>query len=180
VEIKKHLGLLGLKVKDVVTGMEGIVDSVYFDLYGVIQASIMPPMDKKGDLKDSRWFDVTRIKIQNPKPIMEQPNFEHSEIKKYFDWLGFRARDHVTRLSGIIDTISFDLYGCVQIVLRPQSSDNKLESGTWLDVSRVGIDTEDIHGKEPVMQPPNFEHGDVAKGFKGPADKPCPSYSKAP
>ena len=40
--IKKHLDLLGHKVKDKVSGFQGVVISMSFDLYGCIQADVRP------------------------------------------------------------------------------------------------------------------------------------------
>lgn len=75
-EIKKHLELLGLRVKDRVTGMEGVVATVGFDLYGCVQAIVNPGMDKDGKLRDSLWFDVIRLEVMDRTPVMKVPNFE--------------------------------------------------------------------------------------------------------
>ena len=40
--IKKHLDLLGHKVKDKVSDYTGVVISISFDLYGCIQADVRP------------------------------------------------------------------------------------------------------------------------------------------
>ena len=50
--IKKHLDLLGLKVKDRVSDFEGVVISISFDLYGCVQADVRPfTTDKDGLVK---------------------------------------------------------------------------------------------------------------------------------
>ena len=76
-EIKKHLDLLGLKVKDKVTGFCGVIDSISFDLYGCVQASVRPPINEKEELPDGRWFDVNRLSIKSKKPVMNIPNFTY-------------------------------------------------------------------------------------------------------
>jgi hypothetical protein len=76
-EIKKHLDLLGFRVEDKVTGMEGVVASISFDLYGCVQAIVNPGMTKDGKLADSVWFDVNRLKVTSKKPVMEVPNFDY-------------------------------------------------------------------------------------------------------
>lgn len=73
--VKKHLELLGLKVKDKVTGFKGVVDTMSFDLFGCIQAGVNPGLDKKGDQKDCRWFDVSRLTVTSTSPVMDVPNF---------------------------------------------------------------------------------------------------------
>ena len=74
-EVQKHLDLLGLRVEDKVTGLKGVVTSVSFDLYGCIQAIVNPGMGKDGKMKEQFWFDVSRLKALDKKPVMDKPNF---------------------------------------------------------------------------------------------------------
>jgi hypothetical protein len=68
------LKLLGKKVQDVVTGFEGIAESVTFDLYGCVQAIVRPRVDKKtGATREPLWFDVKRLKVLVEKPILSPP-----------------------------------------------------------------------------------------------------------
>lgn len=67
------LELLGLKVRDKVTGFNGVVSSVCYDLYGCIQAIVTPFADDKGELKDGRWFDVSRLTVLDADPVMGIP-----------------------------------------------------------------------------------------------------------
>lgn len=77
-EVNKHLELLGKMVKDRVTGFAGIAESIGFDLYGCVQVVIKPQMGKDGDLKDGRWFDVSRVEVVDHKPVMELPKWHPS------------------------------------------------------------------------------------------------------
>lgn len=79
-QVQKHLELLGMQCKDKVTGMEGIITSIGFDLYGCVQAIVHPGMSKEGDLKDTLWFDIARLEIRGKKPVMERPDFEYGYI----------------------------------------------------------------------------------------------------
>lgn len=76
----KDMHLLGLKVRDRVTGFEGVVASVCYDLYGCIQAVVSPAV-KDGELKDGRWFDVKRLEVLDTVPVMELPDFAVSSPK---------------------------------------------------------------------------------------------------
>lgn len=67
------LRLLGLKVRDKVTGFSGIVMTVAYDLPGCIQAVVTPPADEKGEYKDGKWLDVARLEVLDPVPVMEVP-----------------------------------------------------------------------------------------------------------
>lgn len=70
--IATHLKLLGLQMTDRVTGFEGMVDSISFDVYGCIQACVRPKQAKDGTLPDGHWFDVKRMRATG-KRLMETP-----------------------------------------------------------------------------------------------------------
>jgi len=71
----KTIELLGLKVKDVVTGFTGIVTTVSFDLYGCVQAIVDPGVDKDQKPMDRMWFDTKRLEVLNQVPVMAVPDF---------------------------------------------------------------------------------------------------------
>jgi hypothetical protein len=74
--IQKHLGLLGLRVEDKVTGFKGVVTSLCFDLYGCIQALVHPGLDKEGKHVDQAWLDVGRLTVTKNTPVMDRPNYD--------------------------------------------------------------------------------------------------------
>ncbi|KKK85338.1 hypothetical protein LCGC14_2774320 [marine sediment metagenome] len=74
----QHFDLLGFVCRDLVTGFEGIADSLSFDLYGCIQIALKPRLSKDakpGEYPDGRWFDVGRLKKVGKKPVMTVPDF---------------------------------------------------------------------------------------------------------
>lgn len=72
--VEFYLDQLGREATDKVTGFNGIVTSIGFDLYGCIQAIVTPKSKKDGDLIDSRWFDIDRLNIKG-RPVMKNPSF---------------------------------------------------------------------------------------------------------
>lgn len=77
--MKQHLALLGHRVRDAVTGFEGVVESISFDLYGCVQAIVRPEQDKKkpgGEMQSSHWFDTKRLTVKSKTPVMAVPTFE--------------------------------------------------------------------------------------------------------
>lgn len=72
-----YLGLLGMRVRDAVSGFEGVVESIAYDLYGCIQAVVRPPVSKEkpNDIPDGRWLDCKRLVVLDRKAIMDVPNF---------------------------------------------------------------------------------------------------------
>lgn len=73
-DYRSHLKLLGLVVEDRVTLFEGVVTSVSFDLYGCVQALVVPRFNGK-DTPDSRWFDTNRLKEMSSMPVMCVPDY---------------------------------------------------------------------------------------------------------
>jgi len=73
---QKGMELLGLKAKDKVTGYEGVIESICYDLYGCVQACIRPTYTKnaKGEMVNAHWFDIGRLDVHG-KPVMEVPDF---------------------------------------------------------------------------------------------------------
>ncbi len=79
INIAKHLDMLGRHAEDRVTGFQGVVASIYFDLYGCVQVIVMPPVDKDGKKTEGQAFDVSRLRITG-KPVMERPDWEFGPI----------------------------------------------------------------------------------------------------
>lgn len=86
-------------------------------------------------------------------------------MKGYIALLGLRVTDKVTGFAGVVESISFDLYGCVQCYARAATgADGKQCPGAWFDHKRLNITD-----KTPVMEQPNFDNGPGSE--HGPADK---------
>lgn len=90
-------------------------------------------------------------------------------VKKHLDLLGHEVEDKVSDFKGVVISMSFDLYGCIQADVRPTKldKDGKTVNGQWFDVSRLTVTS-----KKPLMEQPNFDYGIVAEGKKGPANLP--------
>lgn len=90
-------------------------------------------------------------------------------IANHIGTLGLQAEDAVTGFKGIITSISFDLYGCIQVVVVPRTNDDgKIKDGQWFDISRLNIVSD-----TPVITVPDFSQGYIAEGKKGCAEKPA-------
>ena len=92
----------------------------------------------------------------------------NENIKRHLDSLGFVVRDKVTEFEGVVTTLSFDLYGCIQVVVTPPTGSSEKEA-KWFDISRLEFISE-----EPVMDIPDFDKGYIAEGLKGCALKSMP------
>ena len=74
--IRETIDLLGLKVTDKVTGFEGVISSIGFDLFGCVQAVLAPRANADGKTEDSRWFDVQRLEVDTDNRVMPVPDFK--------------------------------------------------------------------------------------------------------
>ena len=98
---------------------------------------------------------------------------ENINIKEHLELLGKQVQDKVTGLKGVVVSVGFDLYGCIQAIVNPGLNKEGLPGESlWFDVTRLKTLSD-----EPVMQRPNFDLGYIAEGKKGPAEKP--KYAKA-
>ena len=89
-------------------------------------------------------------------------------VKKHLDLLGKRIEDRVTGKKGVVASISFDLYGCVQAIVNPgMTKEGKLEDSLWFDVSRLKVLSD-----TPVMDRPDYDFGPQAEGKQGAAERP--------
>ena len=88
-------------------------------------------------------------------------------MNDYIKLLGFKGKDKITGFSGVITSISFDLYGCVQLVIQPGlDKDGKQKEGHWFDAKRV-----EVTSTKPVMKNP-FVPLIKAGKERGAAEKP--------
>lgn len=90
-------------------------------------------------------------------------------IKQHLELLGHTVRDRVTQFEGVVSSVSFDLYGCIQCVVTPASVDgHDLKDSRWFDIARL----EQI-STDRAMALPDYVSGYIAEGRKGPAEKPA-------
>ena len=91
-------------------------------------------------------------------------------MQKYLDILGKKVRDRVTLAEGVVTSVSYDLYGCVQVVVDRGFSKEKPDERLtmWADFKRL-----EVLEAKPVMEQPVFGDPGVEAG---PADKPRMMY----
>lgn len=74
--LDKHLALLGLKVKDKVTGFSGVAVNISFDIAGCVQALVVPEFNAKTrKQEESHWYDTKRLTTSG-KAVMPAPTFD--------------------------------------------------------------------------------------------------------
>jgi len=84
----------------------------------------------------------------------------------HLDKLGKKFRDRVTGFHGVAISVSYDLYGCIQVGISPAvDKDGKLPESRWFDAHRL-----ELTDPNPVMDVPSFEQ------VKGPAKGPTEGF----
>lgn len=63
------MNLIGLRVRCVVTGFEGVVTGQVQYITGCNQALVIPPIDDKGNVREGLWLDEQRLQIVNDEPL---------------------------------------------------------------------------------------------------------------
>lgn len=71
--INSTIDLLGRRIKDKISGVEGIATSVSFDLYGCEMVIINRGLDKDGKHHENSWYDVGRIEVLDGNVVMTNP-----------------------------------------------------------------------------------------------------------
>lgn len=88
-----------------------------------------------------------------------------SNVEAHIALLGKTAKDKITGFVGVVASVSFDLYGCVQAVLTPPvDKDGKTRDGHWFDVHRLEVTDQARTMPLPKYAPPAaFEYGPAEK-----------------
>lgn len=71
---------------------------------------------------------------------------------KGMEFLGFEVEDKVSGAKGVVVSISYDLYGCIQAFVRAKvTKEGKEGECYWLDICRLKTTS-----TRPVMDQPTF------------------------
>ncbi len=83
----------------------------------------------------------------------------------HLNLLGLPVVDKVTNFKGIVTSVAFDLYGCIQAIIQPVADEKGvIPDALWFDVNRL-----EVQSTNSVMKQPDFMTG---AGETGPAIKP--------
>jgi hypothetical protein len=64
----------------------------------------------------------------------------HEVVGRSLALLGFPVRDRVTGATGVVTSVGFDLYGCVQCIVNPGTDkDGKMLDSLWFDINRLEV-----------------------------------------
>lgn len=72
-------------------------------------------------------------------------------MKEHLKLLGHKVHDPVTQITGIVQSVCFDLSGCIQGCVRQEPREGKVGESYWIDVKQLVIQSQN-----PVCNPPDF------------------------
>jgi hypothetical protein len=85
-------------------------------------------------------------------------------------YLGKKVKDKIGGTKGIVTSVCFDLYGCIQVVVDEQKRDKEgtsIRTG-WIDINRL-----EVLNHKPIMRAPDFNNKySSIEQVGGPAEKP--------
>lgn len=98
-----------------------------------------------------------------------------SLIKNSLAMLGSRMKDKITGFAGVVTSITFDAYGCVQALVTPpyDKEKDKIPESYWVDVKRLVQD-----GKR-AMDAPDFDRIEFGRE-QGGNNLPLPRTAPVP
>lgn len=79
--VDQDFSMLGKRVKDKITGFEGVVTSLGFDLYKGVDYAVTPPSSET-DVYCGGWINPLRVETLSETPVMEIPNFNKGYVSE--------------------------------------------------------------------------------------------------
>lgn len=119
---------IGHRVKDVVTGMTGIVEHIAYYPYMARRIAVQPDsLDKDGNMRKSFMIDEAQLQIVNKKP-----KFTPTFAEPRFDW-GQPVKDPISGYEGKVTGRALYLNGCARICVQAPHDKKKEEfdDGIW-------------------------------------------------
>lgn len=106
--------MLGNKVKDIVSSLEGIATAEYTSISGYLQIGIRPEAKEDGSVSEAYYVDIQQIEVLEERVVSAtKANITSFEI-------GDIAEDKITGLEGTIIGRQIYLNGCVEFYIKPR------------------------------------------------------------
>lgn len=137
----------GVKVKDLVTGLTGVIARRSDCLYGCNRYLIQPPAVKGREVPDAWWVDEDQVKVTGngvsaKATCQASPIFEHP--------MGAKVKDLITNLEGIVTSRSDGLSCQNQYFIQPPANpDQKVPAGNWVNEGELVVTGKGVQPKAP-------------------------------
>lgn len=126
--------LLGQRVREKLTGFEGIAVMSSLNLVGIERISVLSGIGKDGKMGEEFGFDINQLEVTDEKQVLKpktppKPRFQFREL----------VRDPITGYEGRVTVRSIHINGCVKI-------------GVQGPVNKHGKVPETEYFEEPILE----------------------------
>ena len=124
---------LGSKVKDSISGFEGVAFERQDFMYGCARIVIEPcELNTDGSVRDSQVFDEQRVEIvEAEKPFIYPPH----AVK-----MGSKVKDRISGFSGIATAIAVTIHGVQHVAIEPDKChEGKPVKACWFNAQRIEL-----------------------------------------
>jgi hypothetical protein len=129
--------LLGQLVREKITGFEGIVCALSYEVDGTVFVGIQPRGLDNGNPREPLDFDIERVEVVDATPAILNTKGDAARLSVR---LGAVYRDRVTGLVGTATRRIDFLGGCTRITIRPKvDKDGKLHDGLMIPVEQAEL-----------------------------------------
>lgn len=96
-------------------------------------------------------------------------NIKESIMAEAFNMLGTKVKDKITGFSGVVTSLNFDLFGCIQVFVTPKYNKESTNphTGHYFDICRLECSSRIMDvpqfNKVPRSQDDLYQHGPVIK-----------------
>lgn len=141
---------LGNRVRDMVSGMEGIAIARAVQINGNVRFSVQPPA-KETDMPKAIYFDEALLEVVD-EGLAKRARTPPAESYRFA--LGSRGRDRASGVEGLIFSHATYLDGCVFYELIPRSKDIEMRTFEVSPSLMVSVDLlEPVVTQQPPLQP---------------------------
>jgi len=146
----------GQKVKDIVSGMEGIINANVVLLEGYKQHQVQPASKDGNDIPDAWTIDDAQLEL-----IEGELNVNKIFEKEFKYNLGSLAKDTVSGIEGILIKAIYFINGCSFYKLQPKVKDGDIKLPNALYINETLVELIKFV-EEPILE---------EKPLKGPSER---------
>jgi len=145
--------LLGVRVRDRISGMEGVVVSVARHYTGCDRIGVRPV--ERADRGDEEWFFPQQIKVTEQKTYFTEMKEDEEVVTEIGGFeLGNRVEDQLTETRGLVLTVTYNLFNCPRVAIQPLDNTDSIEvpDTFWFDAPRATFLDEGASKQAKSMQ----------------------------
>lgn len=138
--------LLGIIVRDKVTGFIGVAENRATFLYGCDRYCVQPKIDKEGKMPESKMIDEPQLEIVEGEVAAMEPAIEPKQLVE----MGQLVLDPIRSTEGTVIGRAVYLNGCSRVLIQPKQKGEKERKSWWVDEPQVELRNRFIKKREKI------------------------------